>query len=387
MNNMTDIPQSVRKPVWTNITFFTVTTLVAVIGGPLYALHVGLSPFLIGLTVFYIIATGLGITVGYHRLFAHRNFQASKIVRFFVLFFGAAAFEQSALKWACQHRDHHKYVDTDLDPYSIKKGFWYAHIGWLIFWRHKINFDNAKDLQQDPMLMHQHKYYLLWSVGSCFILPMILGALNGEMLGALIFASCVRLTFVYHSTFCINSVCHMFGKATYDIYASARDHWFVALLTFGEGYHNFHHRFPTDYRNGVRWYHWDPSKWLIAALTKVGLVRNINRVSKFRILDAKLAADFQRSLDRVKQLEGRRAQVEAVRKSLTDYYENLKLRLAAWENAAREYQALVVSEISRKSTELRANARMKMFLARERFEQSRQNWKALQLQHLGISFA
>ena len=166
----------VQKLAWRNISFFIVTTLVAVVGAPLYVMHYGLTGGEVALMLFYMAATALGITVGYHRLFAHRNFKASRLVRFLVLFFGAAAFEQSALKWACQHRSHHKYVDTDLDPYNIKKGFFYAHMGWLMFWRHKVNFDIGRDLQESKLMMHQHKYYPLWSLGAGIVTPVIFAA-------------------------------------------------------------------------------------------------------------------------------------------------------------------------------------------------------------------
>ena len=93
------------------------------------------------------------------------------------LFFGAASFQQSALKWSSQHRDHHQYVDTDRDPYDISRGFWYAHVGWILFWKHPINYDNVKDLQQNALVMSQHKHYRLWSIGSGLILPLLIGAL------------------------------------------------------------------------------------------------------------------------------------------------------------------------------------------------------------------
>jgi stearoyl-CoA desaturase (delta-9 desaturase) len=376
---------SVRSLVWENIIFFAVTTLIAVVGAPIYIYHYGISLSEWLLMAFFFAATGLGVTVGYHRLFAHRNFKASPLVRFLVLFFGAAAFEQSALKWASQHRDHHKYVDTDLDPYSIKKGFWYAHIGWLIFWQHKIHYENAKDLQESRLIMHQHKYYHFWAVAAGILMPLLIGALTGHALGALIFAVCVRLTFVYHATFCINSVCHMFGKATYDIYASARDHWFIALFTFGEGYHNFHHRFPADYRNGVCWYHWDPSKWLIALLARMGLVWDLKTMSKFRILEAKLAAENQTAQDFLKRMADH-PQLALMHHRLSDQYQRLKDQLLAWEQAAKEYHGVLYERFTRRSAELRKGASEKMLAARRHFEDTRLQWKSLQL-HLGIAFA
>ncbi len=353
-----------KKLIWVNIIFFAVTTLVGLIGTPLYILENGISGFLLLLTLFYIMATGMGITVGYHRLFAHVSYKAHPVIRFLLLFFGAAAFEQSALKWASQHRDHHRYVDTDRDPYDIKKGFFYAHIGWLIFWKHRFNFENVPDLTRDRMVMHQHRYFVGWAVVSGILVPMLIGAFFGQLWGALIIAVCLRLTFVYHSTFLINSVCHMFGNATYDPDASAKDHWLVALLTFGEGYHNFHHRFPGDYRNGVRWYHWDPSKWLIAFLSRMGLAGGLRRVSSFRIAEARLAGEQKRASQQLK-LHVPPALLAQGMSLLNFRYRQILVLLKNWEEAQAR-----MTMMSRSAT-----AQVKR--ARRRFLEMKQSWQEI----------
>ncbi len=276
---------------WFNIIFISFNTLVGLIGAPIYiAYHHGLTADEIGLYVFFCIATGLAITVGYHRLFAHVTYKANPLVKFLLVFFGSAAFEQSALAWSSQHRDHHRFVDTAADPYSIKKGFYWAHMGWLLEGQYEFHYTNVDDLIRDRLIMHQAKYYVPWAIVAGVITPVLIGAIWGHALSAFIISVCLRVTVVYHSTWCINSVCHTFGNRTYDKRATARDHWFVAILTFGEGYHNFHHRFPSDYRNGVRWYHWDPSKWTIAVLEKIGLVRDLMRVPEESITRARLSA-------------------------------------------------------------------------------------------------
>lgn len=302
---------------------------------PWYVHRYGVSLHEILLTLFFILATGLGITVGYHRYFAHATFKTHPVIEFLILFFGAAAFEQSALTWSSGHRDHHRYVDTDLDPYSIKKGFWYAHIGWMTLWKQAPDYRNAKDLLKNKIVMHQHYHYPLWGLVSGILLPVLIGALMGHALGALILAVFFRISFVYHATFCINSVCHTFGKATYDIHATARDHWFVAILTNGEGYHNFHHRFPTDYRNGIRWYHWDPSKWLIAGLSRLGLAWDLKQVSGFSILQARLAAENQSLHEKVTSVTDphRFAHLKEV---LHLRYAALCQKLAEWESTKIE---------------------------------------------------
>lgn len=373
---MDTLTVSKRKMIWPNILFFATTPLVALIGTPLYLARFEMQPFTLWLTVFYIFATSMSITIGYHRLFSHVTYKASPVLQFLFLFFGAAAYQQSAFYWASQHRTHHRYVDTDQDPYSIKKGFFYAHIGWLLFWKHPENYENSKDLQQNRLVMNQYKYYQLWAAGSGIILPMLIGFWYGDLLGAFIFPVCVRLVIVHHSTFAINSVCHTFGKATYDIYSTAKDHWFVALITNGEGYHNFHHHFPSDYRNGVRWYHWDPSKWLIAILAKIGLAWDLKKASAFRIITAKLAADNQRAEDYIKNRNN--PNLIAFQSMMKSQYEKLKQTLNDWESSAREYHAVLQEHLERHSEKMRQVA-LKKIEAQHRFRETLNQWKLIYL--------
>ncbi len=366
----------VKKIIWINIIFFAVTTFLGVIGCPLYAYYHGVSAIEVALFLFYAGATGMGITVGYHRLFAHSTYKANALIRFLLLFFGGAAFEQTALDWASQHRDHHRYVDTDLDPYSIKKGFFYAHMGWLMFWKHEIHYGNSIDLQKDSMVMHQHKNYMLWAVGAGIVTPVLVGALFGHALGAFLFAVCLRITFVYHSTFCINSVCHIFGKATYDTQATAKDHWLVALVTFGEGYHNFHHKFPVDYRNGIRWFDWDPSKWLIRVMAGLGMVWDLKRTSQFRILEARLAGEKTSVTASLKQFVMPPVLAKPV-EQLSLHYAVLRQKLESWEDAVRNYRELLKQQMAAQSEELKTVAAQKMQDARDCFQQAHEEWHEL----------
>ena len=342
--------RSVKRVNWVNLLFFLALPIIAVVGLPWYAATVGISRGDWWLFFAFVIATGFSITVGYHRLFAHRSFQGSRLLTFLSLFFGAAAFEQSALMWASQHRDHHRYVDTPLDPYSIKKGFWYAHIGWLVFWHQETDYSNVKDLAADPLLMHQHRYYLAWAMTTGVMLPLAIGAATGHLLGAFLLGVVGRLTFVHHSTFCINSICHTFGKATYDIDATARDHWLVALITSGEGYHNFHHRFASDYRNGVQWYQWDPSKWMILVLSWLGLAKKLYRVSPQAILAARTEAERQR-IERALTRRHPTPMLTAVLESVAERYGALKHALYEWERVEKESGRLrqTVADTSRAS--------------------------------------
>lgn len=271
---------------WTGIIFFLVIHAAAVFVFPFYAWHHGISGLEWTIFGVYTALSGMAITMGYHRLFAHAAFKTGPVIRFVLLFFGASTFEQSALKWASQHRQHHQFVDTDRDPYTIKKGFWYAHINWIIFFKHKVNYKIIADLQKDPMIFHQHRYEGAWAVTSGIILPTLLGYFSGNYLTAFLLNVCVRLVIVMNSAFFINSFAHTFGSRTYDKTISARDHWLGAILTNGEGYHNFHHRFPSDYRNGVKWHHWDPSKWLIYGLSLAKLTWDLKKTPPDRIAHA-----------------------------------------------------------------------------------------------------
>ena len=358
--------------MWPNLLFFIGTTLFGVFGSALYLFHFGISLSEILLFAFYVLATIDSITVGYHRLFSHVSFKAEPIIRFLTLFFGAASFEQSALIWASQHRKHHRYVDTDLDPYNIKRGFFYAHLGWMIFWQHADEFENVQDLQKSRLIMSQHRHYALLAICSGILLPVLIGALTGHAVGAFLLSFCARVTFVYHITWCINSFAHTFGKATYDIDSTAKDNWFAAFLTNGEGYHNYHHRFPGDYRNGVRWYDWDPSKWVINFLSRVGLARDLIRVSKFRVYAARIHAEKER-LERIalqKKSEPERVHVQDL---IHTQYERLKQTLHDWEVAAKDYRDVVQGKIARQS-EAGQLAVMRNFKSKKLFRQYFAQW-------------
>ncbi|MBI4366627.1 MAG: fatty acid desaturase [Deltaproteobacteria bacterium] len=281
---------------WPNVAFFLLSPLVAVVGTILVMRHGGghWATWVLAGGMLY--ASGLAITAGYHRLFSHRTYQAVWLVRLLLLLFGSAALEGSVRWWCMEHRDHHGKVDTEEDPYGINKGFWFAHIGWLLIKEHdaKVGYGNIKDLERDPLVRLQDRFYAWFALVMGFALPTGLAALWGDALGGLFIAGLGRIVLNHHLTFCINSFCHYVGRQTYSDRHSARDSWIAALLTWGEGYHNFHHEFEIDYRNGIRAYHWDPAKWLIYCLERVGLAWNLRRVSRQKILAAKLQMDQKR---------------------------------------------------------------------------------------------
>ncbi len=284
---------------WVNSSFLIGTSIVTLTAVPVYLWKYGLDWFQAGMFLFFAVATGLSITLGYHRLFSHMAFQATWPVRLLTLIFGAASFENSVLAWVSDHRRHHKHVDHDEDPYDISKGFFWAHMGWIMFkTTPEPPWDNVADLRKDPLVMWQTKYYVPIAVTVSFIIPPALGYLHSGWagaLGGLLLAGVARVVAVQHMTFFINSLCHTVGNQPYSNKCSARDSWFMAIFTFGEGYHNYHHEFQHDYRNGVKWWQWDPTKWTIWTLEKIRLVSGLRRVPEDKILLAQLA-DARRRL-------------------------------------------------------------------------------------------
>ena len=277
---------------WTTSLFLIGTLFLTVTAVPLYLWHFGLDWFQAGMFISLFFITGLSITLGYHRLFSHMAFAAHWSVRLFVLIFGAATFENSAIMWASEHRRHHKFVDQETDPYDISKGFFHAHIGWLLFkLKPEPPFDNVPDLDRDPLVRWQHRHGQLIAVLTSFVLPAVLGWIwNGPAgaLGGFLLAGVARVVCVQHCTFFINSACHTFGSRPYSHRCTARDSWVMALLTFGEGYHNYHHEFQHDYRNGVKPWQFDPTKWTIWLLARLRLASRLRRVPAETILFAEL---------------------------------------------------------------------------------------------------
>lgn len=295
------VSATAEKPpiIWLNLSVFAITFLVTVIGVPWYGLTHGFSAGLIAGLIGTIVFAGISITAGYHRLWAHRAYDAHWSLRILFALGGALAVQNSALHWSSDHREHHKHVDdNDKDPYSAKRGFWYSHIGWMLreyqASRYS-NYDNAKDLQKDPIVMWQHRNYLLLTLVTSIGWPIALGLMLGDVWGAIILVGFARLVINHHTTFFINSLAHIWGKQTYTDRNTARDNGVLALLTFGEGYHNYHHIFSADYRNGIRWWHFDPTKWLIRACSWVGLTSNLKRTNGYQVEKARLEMQFKKA--------------------------------------------------------------------------------------------
>ncbi|HET9211133.1 MAG TPA: fatty acid desaturase [Thermoanaerobaculia bacterium] len=292
-----------RPPInWLNLVFLLGTLLIALVGTPWYLIEHGLGwPEAVTFLVLWLFV-GVSVTAGYHRLFAHKTYQAAWPVRLFFLVFGAGALENSVLNWSADHRVHHAHVDEERDPYNITKGFWWAHMGWIFFQPEPIPRTVVRDLAEDPLVRWQEKYYVWIGLGVALGIPLIVGLLTGHVLGCLLIGGVLRVVVSHHGTFFINSLCHMVGRRPYSTEHSARDSAVMAVLAFGEGYHNYHHSFPFDYRNGVKVWQFDPAKWTIWTLSRVGLARDLRRAPDAAVLKAKIEVQFERAKERLQQV-------------------------------------------------------------------------------------
>jgi stearoyl-CoA desaturase (delta-9 desaturase) len=264
------------------IILFGLLSVGAVLAVPAFGFLYGYTWLDWTMFVLLYVVTGLGITVGYHRLMAHRSFDCPDAVKVALMIAGGWALQNTALKWASDHIRHHAHCDGESDPYNAQRGFWYSHCGWLFYNDPRPNEKYASRLRQDRIVMWQQRNYILIVI-SGFALPFLAGLLfHGWMggIGCVLLAGVGRIFAVLNSTFCINSICHLWGDQPHGTFDSSRDSWWVSLLTFGEGYHNYHHTHQSDYRNGPYWYNFDPSKWVIFLLFAVGLATSLRTIPR-----------------------------------------------------------------------------------------------------------
>lgn len=341
-----------NKVRWANSAFLISTFITTFTAAPLWIWHHGIDTFQVVLFFFFLISTGISITLGYHRLFSHLTFQTVWPVKLYVLLFGAAAFEGSALGWCADHRRHHKFVDHDEDPYDISKGFFHAHIGWLLFRRGADTpLTWVRDLQKDKLAWWQHQYYIPIAFGMGFGVPALIGWLYGgttAAMGAFLLAGVARVVVVHHMTFCINSLCHWIGDRPYSTNCSARDSLLMAFFTFGEGYHNFHHEFQHDYRNGVKPWQFDPTKWTIWILSKLGMATNLRTVPEERIIKAQIEEQerqFKARLESAPLTTAFHAAVEETRLRMQECLLEWELRLTEYRRALSKRSEISRSEL------------------------------------------
>jgi stearoyl-CoA desaturase (delta-9 desaturase) len=359
---------------WPAAIVLTATFFAALIVIPVYAFFFDFSAAAWIAFAVVLACNGMSITGGYHRLWAHRAYEAHWSLRIFFMLFGAMTIQNSILIWASSHRTHHRHVDeVDGDPYSINRGFWFAHIGWMLrnYQSGRPNFSNANDLLNDKIVMFQHNYYvplvLLMNLG----LPIALGLMLGDFWGVFLLAGLLRLVVSHHVTFFINSLCHMWGSRPYTDENTARDNPVLAMLTWGEGYHNYHHIFQYDYRNGVKWWQFDPTKWMILSLSWIGLTRNLKRCSEFAIQKAQLTMQFKRTEQQIARKQARKANVEALKAKMAYEYEIFSAALHEWAKVKEEEFAQKKAELQQKWEDASFRERFREIEARLKMQRKR----------------
>jgi len=277
--------QSIKSmPVlWFPLVLVATLHLITLIG--LYFFPINRSGIIYALIMYTF--SGFGITVGYHRLWSHRAYRASWIWRLFWGIGGAASL-QGSIRWWCRlHRLHHSFSDTDIDPYGPNHGFWYSHMWWIFHKRDRkveLSKVNISDIEADPIALWLSKNYVWFSLFVAFVFPMLVFE---DKVQAYFYGGCLARLVTWHSTWFVNSLAHWLGNDEYANETSAKDHYVTALLTLGEGNHGFHHAFPTSYKNGVLWYHYDPTKWLIELGYFLGLCSDLNHPPDNEILKAR----------------------------------------------------------------------------------------------------
>ncbi|MCH2057425.1 MAG: fatty acid desaturase [Thalassotalea sp.] len=366
-----------KKPpiIWLNVAVFTITFLFAAIAVPYRAITHGFDGAEITMAIVCFIFCGMSITAGYHRLWSHKTYQAHWSMRLIYALGGAFALQNSILHWSSDHRIHHKHVDNnDVDPYSAKRGFWYSHIGWMLREYQAsryTNYDNVRDLQKDKIVMWQHKNYLLLSVLMNFGIPLLFGILNGDIISSLLLVGFFRLVMSHHTTFFINSLAHIWGKQTYTDKNTARDNGILAFFTFGEGYHNYHHIFENDYRNGIRWYQFDPTKWLIKGCEYVGLTSKLRTSPEDKVEKAKLAMSLKRSQQRLTS----HPQAEEMKQKLQAEYDALVVKLNEFYAVKKQ---ILMAKKEQILTDVENSELMKQFAElKENLATQRKSWQLL----------
>jgi len=239
--------------------------------------------------VLHWVATGLGISMGYHRLHTHRSYRVPKALEHFLAVCGTLTLQGGPIYWAATHRLHHQKSDQPGDPHSPVDGAWWSHIGWIVF-SERNNEENkmvsryARDLSKDRFYVWLNNYHWVPLAG----LAVLLFVLGG--MGLVLWAIAFRIVFGLHSTWLVNSATHMWGGRRFATHDDSRNTWWVALLTFGEGWHNNHHAYPTSARHGLAWYEFDPSWITIRILKFFGVAKAIQAVNVNTVYSEREAA-------------------------------------------------------------------------------------------------
>lgn len=258
------------KLSWVSVGFFTIVHALALLAPWFFSWSA------LGITILLHWFLGsIGICLGYHRLLSHRSFQVPKWLEYVIALIGAAALQGGPIFWIAGHRLHHAHTeDEEKDPYSARKGFWWSHMLWILYPKSDFfdadkYFRYAPDLARDPFYLWLDKYFLLLQI------PVGVGLYLLGGWAYVIWGMCVRSVFLWHSTWFINSVTHMWGYRTFETNDNSRNLWWAAIATYGEGWHNNHHAYPNVAKAGWRWWEIDVTWWAIQVLRVLGLATKV----------------------------------------------------------------------------------------------------------------
>jgi stearoyl-CoA desaturase (delta-9 desaturase) len=376
-----------KKPplIWANVLFFTLTFIAAIILVPLYGVMIGYSSTTWWAFIACMFFAGLSITAGYHRLWAHKTYEAHPVIECVFAIGGAFAMQNSALHWSSDHRIHHGQVDDPAkDPYAATNGFWYSHIGWMLrnYQGDQYgNYNNARDLQKNKIVMWQHKYYFPLAFFVNVSIPLLLGIIFGDVLGMLLLSGLFRLVLSQHFTFFINSVAHIWGTRPYTESNTARDNGILAFFTYGEGYHNYHHIFASDYRNGIKWYQYDPTKWMIKSLSYFGLTKKLKMISIDRIEKAKAETQLAATTRKLSQFSATQDKLDL----LQSEYELLIKKLQHYAKLKKQLLEAKKSTILQQYEKLALNKQYQEF--EQAWQQQKQAWLDLNIKLLNARYS
>lgn len=365
---------------WPTFLFIAGYHLALLVGLPFYFVYASPGLPLIAISIALLFFSELGITTAYHRFYSHRAYDMHPVAEFVLLALGTLAIQGSALRWSADHRKHHAKVDTDEDPYAITKGFWYAHCLWLFEKPKPIDEKTVADLAKNPMVRFQDRHIGLLAFGGNIAVALAVGFAVNDFLGAVVLAWFTRMALGHHLTWFINSLAHTWGERTYSKEHSAVDNFVIAVLTVGEGYHNYHHTFASDYRNGVRWYHFDPGKWTIWSLDKLGLAGNLKRYTDYNIKRRLLQEDRKLLIKTIRSRAQQRCQEleERVQKGRLELAERVQQRRLEMEERVQQLSEKMQAKLKRLSElaeDLRNHRRAEA--GRDRIRSIRREYRAL----------
>jgi sn-1 stearoyl-lipid 9-desaturase len=216
----------------------------------------------------------LGVGLGYHRLLTHRSFKAPKWLEYLLTIFGAMAIQDDAPKWVATHRLHHQFTETDRDPHSTRPGFWWAHVGWIV--RGKANDHDAATLKKYVPDLMKDKFHV--ALARFYYLPLVISGVILFLIGGwsmVLWGVFARVVFGWHSTWLVNSATHFWGTREFETKDDSTNNAWIAILTFGEGWHNNHHAQPSSARHGLKWYQFDQNWLTIRVFEKLGWAKQI----------------------------------------------------------------------------------------------------------------